>query len=708
MFKKNRLAVIIAATFASYGVMATEVYTVDKVVVSATRSNQAIENTAAAVVVISDKNIEKNMTRNIAELFSYTPGVDMQSDSRQGVQSVNIRGLQGNRIKILVDGVSQANQFENNYSFINSGRVDVDVDMLKSVEVVKGASSSLQGSDAIGGIVAFQTKDPIDFLSKDKSKDNDFGGHIKLNYSSADSSFKESVALAHRLGKLETLFAYTRQDANEVDNFGIVEEQSSNANNILAKLQYQLNEQHRVEFTGEYVNSNIETLFTNNSYSDYLGDDTSDRTRLGIKHIWLRDGEFADTITWQLDYLDKEQNSITDRTFLSSGNQQTKDYNYRDKSWQGNIQLDKLLMVADIEHFFVYGATFSTKDIENVNNEYNSIGNDQQIFYMPEATEFRYGLFVQDEISTGNLVITPGIRFDSFATDPGNNFPIGGSYNQSLYKDHSDSAVTGRLGALYSLNEQHKVFAQISQGFRAADFQELFYSFGNPMHGYESIPNPDLEAEDSISYELGWRHNVKGSFTELSFFISDYDNFIEFQQVGISDSGLYQSQYMNIDEAKIQGLEVANTLDWYQAFGIGQGISTRIAANYTEGDDGDGNALNSVNPWNAVLGVNYDALSGNWGAGVKIKYTAAKKNSDITPGEDFMGQPIEAFAPDSVLIVDVNAYYIPVKNLTLRVGLFNLTDKEYYNWNDVRGIETEDKYYTQAKRNVGVTVKYDF
>ena len=301
MLKKSRLALIITATLAAYNVTA-EVYTVDKVVVSATRSNQAIENTAAAVVVISDETIEKNITRNIDELFSYTPGVDIQSDSRQGVQSVNIRGLQGNRIKIVVDGVSQANQFENNYSFINSGRVDVDVDMLKSVEVVKGASSSLQGSDAIGGVVSFQTKDPIDFLSKD----NDFGGHLKLSYSSADRQFKESIALAQRLGKLETLLAYTRQDAEEVDNFGVVEDQNSDANNILAKLQYQLTEQHRIEFTGEYVNSTINTHFDNALYSNYLGDDTSDRVRLGIKHIWLYDAEFADTITWQIDYLDKE------------------------------------------------------------------------------------------------------------------------------------------------------------------------------------------------------------------------------------------------------------------------------------------------------------------------------------------------------------------------------------------------------------------
>ncbi|MCV5960836.1 TonB-dependent receptor, partial [Escherichia coli] len=71
----------------------------------------------------------------------------------------------------------------------------------------------------------------------------------------------------------------------------------------------------------------------------------------------------------------------------------------------------------------------------------------------------------------------------------------------------------------------------ISQGFRVPDFQELYYSFGNPMHGYIFKPNPDLKAEDSISYEFGWRHNNDISSSEVSVFYSDYDNFIESKTV---------------------------------------------------------------------------------------------------------------------------------------------------------------------------------
>jgi hemoglobin/transferrin/lactoferrin receptor protein len=702
MFYKNKLALCVAIAISTSASAEQAVFSFDEVQVSATRSQQSIQNTAASVAVISDKTIEEDMINNVADLFDYTPGVDIESDSRQGVQDISIRGISGNRIKIIVDGVSQADQFENSYSFINSGRVNVDVDMLKSVEVVKGAASSLQGSDAIGGIVSFTTKDPSDFLSEDK----DYGGHLKINYSSADSSFSESVALANRLGKLETLVSYSRKDGNEVDNFASPDKQDNEANNLLVKLQYQLNKANRLEFTGEYLNSSSDTNLTDDNYINYYGDDQSDRYRVGLKHILTANTAFFDELTWQIDYLSKEQHSLTDRSYVSNGNEQKKDYVYSDKGVQADIQLDKFLSLGNSEHYLVYGASFESKDISNTNMEYNSGYDNQQIFYMPDASELNYGFFVQDEIVMNDFILTPGVRFDSFSTNPGDNFPDS-SYDTSLYNKYSDSAVTARLGALYNINEQHKVFAQISQGFRAPDFQELFYSFSNPMHGYESIPNPDLEAETSISYELGWRIDTDASNTEFAVYYSDYDNFIDYQFAGVSD-GLYQYQYTNIDQATIKGAEVSNTIDWHKLVGVPQGISTRLAWAYTEGEDGKGNALNSINPWNAVVGLNYDAPAGKWGTSLKISYTAKKKQSDVTPSADFMGNDNDMFTPDSATIVDLTAYYVPVKDLTLRAGLFNLNDEKYYNWSDVNGLEEEDEDYTQAGRNFSITAKYIF
>ena len=704
MFNKKTLTICVAIALSQQAYAAEQaVFSFDEVKVSATRSQQSIQDTAASVTVISDETLEADMINNMADLFQYTPGVDIQSNARQGVQDVNIRGIDGNRIKIMVDGVTQADQFENMANFINSGRVDVDIDMLKSVEVVKGAASSLQGSDAIGGIVAFTTKDPSDFLGKDK----DLGGHLKLNYSSTDNSFSESVALANRLGKLETLVAYTRQDGEEEENFGTTEPQDYDTNNLLVKLQYQLNEANRLEFTGEMVNSTTNTEFIDESYSDYTGDDQSDRYRIGLKHILQSNSTLFDTLTWQANFLSKESNNLTNRTYLTSsiyssypvGNVQTKDYTYKDESVQADIQLEKFFTLGNTEHYIVYGASVESKEISNTNMTYNSDVDDELMFYMPDATELNYGLFVQDEIVINDLILTPGLRFDSFSTDPGNNFPDD-SYDQTLYEEYSDSAVTARLGALYSINEQHKVFAQISQGFRAPDFQELFYSYSNTAYGMTSTPNPDLKAEESLSYELGWRIDTEATFTEVAVYYSDYDNFIEQTMTGDMFTG-YDATYVNIDKAEVKGVELSSTLDWHKLASAPDGLSSRFAAAYTEGEDGDGNALNSVNPWNAVLGVNYDAPAGTWGTSIKLSYTAKKSSDDVNYDYD-------VFTPDSATVVDLTAYYVPMEDLTLRAGLFNLTDEQYYNWSEVNGVTEEDADYSQAGRNFSVTAKYLF
>ncbi|MEF1280957.1 TonB-dependent hemoglobin/transferrin/lactoferrin family receptor [Vibrio fortis] len=710
MYKKSLLSasIILAVSPALH---AEEYSLFDEVVVSSTRTNQQLEDVAASVAVINDKDIESKMMNSVEDLFRYTPGVTVTTNSRQGIQGINIRGMEGNRVKVIVDGVSQTNQFTpsgtQQYNFINSSRVDVDVDMLKSVEVVKGAASSLYGSDAIGGIAAFETKDPSDFL-----KGRDFGGHAKFNFSSADNTFSESVALANKIGDLETLVAYTRRDGEQVDNFGSPDEQETQNNNLLVKLQYQLNDNHRLEFSGNFIENSGDTDLQSASYSNYYGEDSTSQQQVGIKHIWNANRAFADEITWQLDWLAKEENGVTHRTsnggspFLPpAGNVQKKDYIYSDEGYQFDVQLDKFFTTGNVEHYFIYGAAYSDKDIKNVNKEYNSISADQTIFYIPAASEKKFGFFAQDEMTIGNWLITPGVRFDGFETNPGDTSQNPSGNPASDYAKYSDSAVTGRLGTTYTLNDENKIFAQISQGFRAPDFQELYYSFGNPAHGYVNIPNPDLEAEESISYELGWRHNTDLSSSEIAVFYSDYKNFIDSQPVGGSgsptDPTIYQS--VNIDEAEIKGIEASNTLSWNSFMPV-QGVSSRLAAAYTEGKDGKGNPLNTINPWNAVVSLNYDSPSAMWGTSIDLNYTAKKKSSDID--STGLTSPIRENAASTV--VDLTAYYMPMKDLTLRAGIFNVTDEEYYEWNDVRGFSQEDKDYTQPGRNWSVTAKYEF
>ncbi|CAM3087435.1 TonB-dependent hemoglobin/transferrin/lactoferrin family receptor [Vibrio rarus] len=715
MYKQSLLSASIVLALSSTSVFAEDYALLDEVVVTATRTNQTLTNTAASVTVISDKQIEENMTKDVNEIFEYTPGVTMNSTSRQGAQTINIRGMEGKRVKILVDGSSQPGSFDGGpYGFINSSGITIDPDMLKSVEIIKGAASSLHGSDAIGGVVAFETKDPSDFL-KDG---NNVGGQAKLSYSSEDKSFSEHVALANRWGDLETLVAYTRRDGQEVQNFRdynnlenyAVEDQDTSVDNLLVKLQYQLNENHRIEFLAELIKDTSDSDIYHSSYDSYTGADDTKQNRFAIKHIWFADATIADTVTSKVSYISKEENGVTERfrpagpgfpPFLppNNDNLQTKDYQYTEDKIEVETQLDKEIN----NHYLVYGATYTHSDISNTNMEYNSDPDtgDQLYVYTPDAKEQKFGLFIQDEISLLNnrLVVTPGVRFDYFSTDPGENT------GENL-TDFSDSAVTGRLGTSYKLTDTSTIFGQVSQGFRAPSFDELYYTYDNPGHGYVNDPNPDLKSETSISYELGYRHNTHASSYEIAAYYSDYDDFIE-TVITKQEGGTTHYSNVNLDSATIKGIEFSNILLWDALVGAPEGISTHFVASYTEGEDGNGNALNSVNPWNAVFGVNYDAPNNHWGASFKLNYTAKKSSSDINFDDNNGGNSGQVELP-SATVMDLTAYYKPITDLTIRGGVFNLTNEEYYRWNDVRGDDQLYKENTQAERNYGISATYAF
>ncbi|RTZ17340.1 TonB-dependent hemoglobin/transferrin/lactoferrin family receptor [Vibrio aquaticus] len=746
MYKQTLLSasIVLALTSTAH---AEEYALFDEVVVSATRTEQQLEDVAGSVSVVTEEDIDKNLAKDLADAFKYTPGVSVETDSRHGIQGINIRGLGGNRVNILVDGVAQPARYNSGYSFLQSSRVMTDTEMFKSVEIVKGSASSLYGSDGIAGIAAFQTKDPSDFVSDDKQ----LGGYVKLGYASDTNEFSESVALANKFGDLETLVAYTRRDGDEVDNFGTPDEQDSSSDNLLVKVQYQVNDENRIELVGEYGQKQTETQLEktgqtflsdfggmppsfrmglgNIDWDQNYGNDESEQTRLGFKHILEKDLTIADKLEWGIATVKKDENGNTHRNGeitsvspiapgsptpdLPTGDDalraEHKDYTYNEKSVQVDIQATKYIETASVQHTIVYGANYQTKDIENRNYTRNLIDSseDKLFFYQPNAEETRYGAFVQDEMLLLNetLRLTPGIRFDSFETTP--DVKTEGIDPSVTYDKHSSSAVTARLGAVYDLNESWKTFAQISQGFRAPSFDELYYSYDGGS-SYENRPNPQLEAEESITYEIGFRHNTEFSSSEIAFYYSDFTNFIDNKVVeeGVgSNPDIYQ--YVNVDEAIIKGVELGNTLDISAMAGIKEGITSRFAIAYTEGEDGNGNALNSIEPWNAVVALNYDAPTQNWGTSIQLSYIAKKSNSDLNLDSNNGGTTDQVENP-SATVVDLTAYYVPVKDLTLRAGLFNVTDEKYWAWDDVRGRTELDLDDTQAGRNWAITAKYEF
>ncbi|MGL5653753.1 MAG: TonB-dependent receptor domain-containing protein, partial [Vibrio sp.] len=212
--------------------------------------------------------------------------------------------------------------------------------------------------------------------------------------------------------------------------------------------------------------------------------------------------------------------------------------------------------------------------------------------------------------------------------------------------------------------------------------------------------NPDLKAERSLSYEVGTRGNNAYGNMEFAVFINDYKDFITQTKTGESGGKDVFSKY-NIDRVRIYGAELSSTLRLDSISALPQGSYARLSVAYAHGEDrATGREIDTVAPLTSVVGLGYEQA--NFGSALNVKMVASKDEWQVEDNLDVAGYAV----------VDLTAYYVPVKDLTLRAGLFNLFDKKYWHYSDISGktgSETfSNDYYTQPGRNWGISLDYQF
>ena len=134
--------------------------TLEQIVVVAHKDERSIRDVAANVTVLSRAQLNAELATSIGDVFRYVPGIDYEAaGTRFGTESINIRGIGGNRVAMLVDGVPLTDQFDTG-SFSNATRDFIDAGLIQNIEVLHGPASALYGSAAIGGVVAANVSGP--------------------------------------------------------------------------------------------------------------------------------------------------------------------------------------------------------------------------------------------------------------------------------------------------------------------------------------------------------------------------------------------------------------------------------------------------------------------------------------------------------------------------------------------------------------------
>lgn len=187
-------------------------------VVTATRSEAAIEDLPVTVTAVTREDMDRRPVVDEADLFRDDPDIVMNRDMRRhGAAAVNIRGIEDNRIVQTVDGVRMSDPYSYGpTNFQVNNPLGVMPDFLRQVEIVRGPASSLYGSDALGGVVGYLTLNPEDILRGD----NKTGVRIKGSWTGANDGFTGSVIGAWRGDTTELLLGWSENRSKELENMG--------------------------------------------------------------------------------------------------------------------------------------------------------------------------------------------------------------------------------------------------------------------------------------------------------------------------------------------------------------------------------------------------------------------------------------------------------------------------------------------------------
>ncbi|QJQ19355.1 TonB-dependent hemoglobin/transferrin/lactoferrin family receptor [Pseudomonas sp. SK] len=733
------------------------VVALQQVTVSATRSAQDVSQVPSTVSVQTREQLDRQNVNTIHDLVRYEPGVSVAgTGQRSGLNGYNIRGIDGERILTQVDGVSIPDSFFYG-PYAQTQRNYVDPEIVKRVEILRGPASVLYGSNAIGGAVSYFTLDPDDIIKPGK----DAGARLKSGYSSADESWLTSATVAARQGDVDGLLHLSQRNGHETETHGghsgaglsrsEANPMDARTTNVLAKLGWDYAEDARLGFTYEHYKDDREQNilsavggpFTGGGkgmgfYKARRGNDVITRERFGISHELGLASPVADHLKWSLNYQVAKTDQHTEEIYAPFTRQvlRTRDTLYKDRQWVFDAQLDKAFSIGASDHLLTYGTTLRHEKVTGsrsgtgtclaVGAGCPAAGADRPadgqalVSDFPDPTVNTYSLFVQDEIRWNDWTFLPGARYDYTRMEPRftEEYLRGLESTGAAPTSQDDSTrkwhrVSPKFGLTYAFNDNYTWYGQYAEGFRTPTAKAMFGKFQNLDQGYRVEGNPGLEPEKSKSYETGLRGNFDAGSFDVAVFYNKYRDFID--EDAVQSANLEQTfRASNIEHATIKGAEFKGRLN-LDRFGAPQGLYGQGSLAYTYGrNDDSGAPLNSVNPLKGVFGLGYEQQQ----YGGLLSWTLVKRKTRVDDSSFHSPDgSASKFRTPGYGVLDLTGYYRVSDDVTINAGLYNLTDKKYWQWDSVRSYDGQgEAAVTQPAnidrlsmpgRNFGINVVWD-
>ncbi len=690
---------------------------VDQIVVVAHKDERSIREIAANVTVLSRADLNSELATSIGDVFRYVPGVDYEAaGTRFGTEGINIRGIGGNRVAILVDGVPLTDQFDTG-SFSNATRDFIDAGMIQGIEVLHGPASALYGSSAIGGVVAVRTPDPADLVKR-----GGIGGDVLATWRGADNSMHGQAMMALGDSSLGFMAGYSWRDGNEMDSAAAPDDlDTRDFNRETALLKFVADNRWGQTFRASIIRqeshtlSSLQSMLGSGRYRSTTALDGDDSYQMDVVNAayefgspdsWIDSGVVR--AFWETAEID--QFTLDERAAARTPVSIDRLFSY-DQDIRGiEVNLWKNFSGDVVSHRFGIGAEYRDRTTEEYRDGLSTdlvsgvqtnvlLGEVFPLRDFPISNTTETAAFIEDTISLGeDWTVIAALRADRFELDPDVDAMYLADYPnyQTVSLDESD--VSPKLGIIYSIVPSVDAYFQYSHGFRAPPYSDANVSLELPFFQVRAVPNPDLKSESSDGFDFGVRWHGLHSTARVSAFRTDYDDFIETKvNLGVDPASgyvLFQSQ--NVEDTTIEGLEAS----WTTRFGDLEQFGLDGSAYYARGDNNDtGQPINSVGPPQGVIGLSWFSRDESRQLRLKGTFTDSYDRLDESSGE--------LFKPAGHAVFDLYLTQKLGNNAIVRAGLHNLTDRTYWNWSDIRGLAPTDPilpYLAQAGRSASVSL----
>ncbi len=680
MFRLVASLFLIAFVVADWPAKADEPVRLPEMVITGTRQEEPALTVPALVDVLNERDLQyRRLSRTVPEALEEVPGVMVQKTSH-GQGSPYLRGFTGFRTLFMIDGIRLNNSTfrEGPNQYWNT----VDPFTIRQLEVVKGPSSVLFGSDAIGGTVNALTRSREEFVAP-----FDWDRRVHYRYSSAEQSHVSRFELSANAGKtFGVLIGGTIKDFGNVIGGEKVGEQPKTGYRELdgdLKLEFHPAEHTRIVLAHQQVDQDNawrthRTVFASGWHGTSVGTDKKlvfdqDRTLTYLQVEREKIGGWLDGVKLSLSWQQQEE-----QEFRRRSNDKTNLQGFEVGTAGIGVQFQSPSSVGR----WTYGVDYYHDEVDSFRRDFAANGSlEATRIQGPVADDASYdllGVFVQNEIPAHDrLDLILGARFTHAAADanrvedPVTKAPIALS--------DSWDALVGSARAMWHVDEKDhwKIFAGVSQGFRAPNLSDLT-RLDVARSGELEVPSPGLEPEYFLTSEIGFKTQHDNFTAQAAYFFTDINDMII--RVPQDDPITPETDVVkrNAGDGYVHGIELGASWRFHPqltAFGNFAWVNGRVTQFPTSASVKKDEPLDKMMPPTAHLGLRWDHPTKKYWAETIL--TMADDQEHLSSGDQRDTQRIPPGGTPGYAVASVRGGAQLGKHFTLTTALENLTNKDY-------------------------------